>query len=95
MSKYRYDITPDTMKRLVDTYGLKAITGNAGSMLLMDMTVVHGSSVNISPLRRLVLYVNVCAVDNQGTSFTRPDYYAARDFSAVQPGAADCLLQFA
>jgi len=42
-----------------------------------------------------VLYVNVCAVDNQGTSFTRPDYYAARDFSAVQPGAADCLLQFA
>ncbi len=95
VSKYRYDITPDTMKRLVDTYGLEAITGNAGSMLLMDMTVVHGSSVNISPLRRLVLYVNVCAVDNQGTSFTRPDYYAARDFSAVQPGAADCLLQFA
>lgn len=95
VSKYRYDITPDTMTRLVDTYGLEAITGSAGSMLLMDMTVVHGSSVNISPLRRLVLYVNVCAVDNRGESFTRPDYYAARDFNAVQPAAADCLLQFA
>ena len=95
VSKYRYDITPDTMKRLVDSYGLEAITGTAGSMLLMDMTVVHGSSVNISPLRRLVLYVNVCAVDNRGETYTRPEYYAARDFSAVQPGADDCLLQFA
>ncbi len=95
VSRYRYDITPETMARLVDTYGLNAITGPAGSMLLMDMTVVHGSSVNISPLRRLVLYVNVCPVDNRGESFTRPEYYAARDFSPLAVGTDDCLLQFA
>ena len=94
VSKYRYDITPETMDRLVSDYGLASITGTAGSMLLMDMTVVHGSSVNISPLRRLVLYVNVCPVDNRGESYERPEYYAARDFSPVQPAAADCLLQF-
>ena len=95
VSKYRYDITPDTMSRLVDDYGLETITGTAGSMLLMDMTVVHGSSVNISPLRRLLLYVNVCSVDNRGESYVRPEYYAARDFDAVQAADAGCMLQFA
>ena len=95
VSKYRYDITQDTMARLVHEYGLETITGTAGSMLLMDMTVVHGSSVNISPLRRLLLYVNVCPVDNRGESYERPEYYAARDFSPVQPASPDCLLQFA
>ena len=93
VSKYRYDITPETMSRLVDDYGLETITGTAGSMLLMDMTVVHGSSVNISPLRRLLLYINVCPVDNRGESYERPEYYAARDFSPVRAWAADCLLQ--
>jgi len=95
VSKYRYDITPDTMTRLVDDYGLEPITGTAGSMLLMDMTVVHGSSVNISPLRRLLLYINVCPVDNRGESYERAEYYAARDFSPVQAASPDCVLQFA
>ncbi len=95
VSRYRYDITDETMARLVDEYGLEAITAPAGSVLLMDMTVVHGSSVNISPLRRLVLYVNVCPVDNRGESYTRPEYYAARDFSPIEPAPADHLRQFA
>lgn len=92
VSKYRYDIMPDTMSRLVGTYGLQSITAPAGSLLLMDMTVVHGSSVNISPLRRLLLYINVCPTDNRGESYVRPEYYAARDFSAVEAHGADCLL---
>ncbi len=94
VSKYRYDITPETMARLVDDYGLETITATAGSVLFMDMTVVHGSSVNISPLRRLLLYVNVCPVDNQGRSFERPDYYAARDFDPIEPLGADCLVPY-
>lgn len=94
VSKYRYDITPDTMSRLVADYGLEEITGSAGSVLLMDMTVVHGSSVNISPLRRLVLYVNVCPTDNRGETFERAEYYAARDFSALEPLDSDCLRPF-
>ena len=92
VSKYRYDITPETMARLVDEYGLGVITASAGSVLLMDMTVVHGSSVNITPLRRLLLYINVCPVDNRGESYERPEYYAARDFSPIEPLALDCLL---
>jgi ectoine hydroxylase len=95
VSKYRYDITHETMARLVDKHGLETITATAGSVLLMDMTVVHGSSVNISPLRRLLLYVNVCPVDNRGESYERPEYYAARDFSPIEVGPADCVLDFA
>jgi ectoine hydroxylase len=85
VSKYRYDISDETMTRLVDNYGLETITGQAGSVVFMDMTIVHGSTVNISPLRRLLLYVNVCPVDNRGESFERPEYYAARDFSPIVP----------
>ncbi len=94
VAKYRYDISPETMARLVDTYGLEAITGPAGSVLLMDMTVVHGSSVNISPLRRLILYINVCPTDNRGESYQRPEYYAARDFSPLESHGSDCLRSF-
>lgn len=94
VAKYRYDITDETMTDLVDRYGLEAITGTAGSLLLMDMTVVHGSSINISPFRRLLLYINVCPVDNQGKSFERPEYYAARDFDPIEPLAADCLDRY-
>ena len=93
-SKYRYDITPATMRRLVDAHGLEAITGRAGSVVFMNMAVVHGSSVNITPLRRIILYLNVSAVDNRGESFERPEYYAARDFSPIQALDEDCLLAF-
>ncbi len=82
-ARYRYDITPETMSRLVSEYGLEAITATAGSVLFMDMTVVHGSTVNISPLRRLLLYVNVTTVDNRGETFAREEFHAARDFSPL------------
>ena len=93
-AKYRYDITKTTMKRLVERRGLEATQGPAGSVLLMNMTVVHGSSVNISPLRRLLLYVPVSATDNRGESFVRPEYYAARDFSPLLPLSDDCILKY-
>ena len=93
-AKFRYDITDDTLSRLVDEQGIKAIEGPAGTVLLMNMAVVHGSSINISPLRRLLLYINVSAVDNKGESFARPEYYAARNFAPLEALKPDCLLGF-
>ena len=61
----------------------------------MDMTVVHGSSVNITPLRRVILYLNVSTVDNRGETYERPEYYAARDFSPVLAAGENCLRDFA
>lgn len=90
-AKYRYDITMEKMSELIHRHGLEHLTGPAGSVVFMDMQVVHGSTVNITPLRRVILYLNVCAIDNQGTTFARPEYLAARDFSPVKPLADDCL----
>ena len=93
-AKFRFDITDDTLSHLVDRQGIKSIEGPAGTVLLMNMAVVHGSSVNISPLRRLLLYINVSALDNRGESFARPEYYAARDFNPLVELEPDCLLNY-
>ncbi|MDP6707181.1 MAG: phytanoyl-CoA dioxygenase family protein [Alphaproteobacteria bacterium] len=94
-ARHRYDITPESMRRLVETHGLEAIEATAGSLLFMNMTVVHGSSVNITPLRRLLLYINVSTIDNRGETFARPEYHAARDFTPLEALPDDCLLSLA
>jgi len=95
VSKFRYDISPETLSRLAHEHGIEPILGPAGSVLFMDMTVVHGSSVNITPLRRVILYLNVSTVDNRGETYERPEYYAARDFSPVLAAGENCLRDFA
>ena len=85
----------ERMSQLIDRYGLEHITGPAGSVVFMNMQVVHGSTVNITPLRRVILYLNVCTVDNCGTAFRRPEYLAARDFNPLQPAAENCLTALA
>jgi ectoine hydroxylase len=94
-SKYRYDITMERMSQLISDYGLEHITGPAGSVVFMNMQVVHGSTVNITPLKRVILYLNVCTTDNCGTAFRRPEYLAARDFNALAPAGEDCLTALA
>ncbi len=93
-ARHRYDISPETMSRLVGDHGLEAIEATAGSLLFMNMTVVHGSSVNITPLRRLLLYINVSTVDNRGETFARAEYHAARDFTPLEALSEDCLLAY-
>lgn len=95
VSRYRYDIKPETLASLTKENGMEPIMGPAGSVLFMDMTVVHGSTVNITPLRRVILYLNVSTVDNRGETFERPEYYAARDFSAIEASDENCLRNFA
>ncbi len=91
-ARYRYDLTAADVAELAAANGIEAILGPAGTVLFMQLNLVHASSINIAPLRRIILYLNVSTVDNRGTSFARPDYYAARDFAALEPLAADCLL---
>ena len=54
-AKFRFDITDDTLSYLVNRKGIKSVDCPAGTVLLMNMAVLHRSSVNISPLRRLLL----------------------------------------
>jgi ectoine hydroxylase len=94
-ARHRFDISQETMQRLVGRYGLEAIVGPRGSVLLMNMAVVHGSSVNIAPTRRVILYLNMSACDNRGETFKRPEWQAARDFRPLEPLAPDCLASLA
>lgn len=92
-ARYRYDISRQTMARLVECFGVEAVMGPGGSVLFMDGNLVHGSTVNMTPLRRAILYINITDTDNRGT-FDRPEYQAARDFSPLQSLDDDCLMKW-
>ena len=92
-ARYRYDISRETMATLVERFGVEAVKGPPGSVLFMDGCLVHGSSVNMTPLRRAILYINITDTDNHGTC-VRPEYQAARDFSPLQSLDDDCLMKW-
>jgi ectoine hydroxylase len=84
-------IDPDRLAELADQGGVEAMTGAAGTVMWMHSNLVHGSTENISPRRRALFSVVYAAADNRPTLAERSERYAARDFTAVEPLADDCL----
>jgi ectoine hydroxylase len=80
-----------TIEQLVDRGGIVAPRGPAGSMLMFHSCLVHGSSSNMSPWSRTIVYLSLCAVSNHIRRFKRPDYIAHRDFTPIVPLPDDCL----
>ncbi|MCG8691609.1 MAG: phytanoyl-CoA dioxygenase family protein [Minwuiales bacterium] len=85
----------ETVSRLVDEGGLVAPTGPAGSVLMFDCNLVHGSPSNMSPFDRTIVYVSLCHVDNHIRRFKRPDWIAERDFTPIESLSDDCLAGLA
>jgi ectoine hydroxylase len=85
----------DMVKRLADEGGIVAPTGAPGSVLLFHGNLVHGSTANITPYGRIIVYLTLCAVSNHIRKPTRPEWIAHRDFTPIVPVADDALLQFA
>jgi ectoine hydroxylase len=56
---------------------------------------VHGSSGNITPYPRKIVYLTLCAVSNHITQFKRPEFIAHRDFAPIKACADDALLTYA
>jgi len=75
--------------------GIVAPTGKAGSVLMFHGNLVHGSSPNITPYPRKIVYLTLCAVSNHITKFTRAEWIAHRDFTPIVPVADDALLAYA
>ena len=75
--------------------GIVAPTGKAGSVLMFHGNLVHGSSPNITPYPRKIVYLTLCAVSNHITKFTRPEWIAHRDFTPIVPVPDDALLAYA
>jgi ectoine hydroxylase len=75
--------------------GIVAPTGKAGSVLMFHGNLVHGSSPNITPYPRKIVYLTLCAVSNHITKFTRDEWIAHRDFTPITPVPEDALLDYA
>lgn len=73
--------------------GIDVPLGPAGSVLYFDGKAVHGSSTNISPLNRRILYITYNRVDNLPSRVVEevPDFVAARVYDALRPTDGDIL----
>ncbi|WP_433685167.1 ectoine hydroxylase [Nocardia sp. CA-119907] len=73
---------------LADRYGITQFTGPAGSALLFDSNIMHGSSNNITPFPRSNIFLVFNSVENTlvqpfAAPAPRPTYIASRDFTPV------------
>jgi ectoine hydroxylase len=82
-----------TVTQLVQEGGIVAATGKPGGMLMFHGNLVHGSSGNITPYPRKIVYLTLNAVSNYIRTPTRPEFIAHRDFTPIEPAADDVLVQ--
>jgi hypothetical protein len=82
-----YAIDADLLARLTARRGIESATGPAGSILLFDSRIVHGSGTNMSPHPRGVVLVTYNRTDNAlpDRAAPRPEFLAARDATALVP----------
>ena len=72
--------------------GLVSAKGPPGTALIFGDTLVHSSSINMSPWPRMIFSLILNPVSNALTRRQRPDYQHHRDLSPVVPLTDDCLL---
>jgi ectoine hydroxylase len=80
----------ESLRRLAEHGGLAAATGAAGSVLLFDGNVMHGSSSNISPYPRSNLFFVYNSVENRLVApfcglAPRPNHIANRRPEVARP----------
>jgi len=78
----------DHLGRLAATHGIDQFTGPAGSALLFDANLMHGSGDNITPFPRSNIFVVFNSVENTlvepyAAACRRPEFVAARDFAPL------------
>ncbi|WP_275671763.1 ectoine hydroxylase [Paenibacillus ginsengarvi] len=73
----------ESLRHLVSQGGIEAPTGKAGSIVLFDCNVMHGSNSNITPYPRSNIFIVYNSVENRlQTPYSgkqpRPDFIATR-----------------
>jgi len=86
-AKLKYTLEQETIAEWVEDRGIVAPKGPAGSLLIFDSNMAHGSVPNISPFDRKLLIVTYNSVQNQPTfpGEPRPEYLVGHDFTPLQP----------
>ncbi len=87
--------TNDTVARLVERNGIVTPTGKPGGVLMFHANILHGSSGNITPYPRRIVYLTLSALSNAIRKPTRPAFIAHRDFTPVSAGVPDALARLA
>ncbi|MYG53586.1 MAG: proline hydroxylase [Rhodospirillaceae bacterium] len=85
-------VDDETVAGLVAEGGLVAAKGPPGTVLIFGDTLVHGSSINMTPWPRTIFSLILNPVANALTRRKRPDHQHHRDLSPVEPLDDDCLL---
>ncbi|MGV9750020.1 ectoine hydroxylase [Nocardia farcinica] len=73
---------------LAQRYGITQFTGRAGSALLFDSNIMHGSANNITPFPRSNIFLVFNSVENTlvepfAAPAPRPTYIGSRDFTPL------------
>jgi ectoine hydroxylase len=85
-------IEADIIREMAEQAGVVAHLGPAGSVVMMDVAMVHGSTENISPMSRTFYYLIYNSVENKCIERLRDEYHACNDFDAITPLPDDCLV---
>ncbi len=85
----------DTVTRLVEAGGIVTPIGKPGGVLMFHGNLVHGSSGNITPYPRKIVYLTLNAVSNYIRKPTRAEWIAHQDFAPIRPVPADALRRYA
>ncbi|MGW5313535.1 ectoine hydroxylase [Nocardia thailandica] len=80
--------TEEDITALAERHGIAQFTGRAGSALVFDSNLMHGSAGNITPFPRSNIFLVFNSVANRleepfAAPAPRPEYIAAREFAAV------------
>ncbi|MFE1288823.1 phytanoyl-CoA dioxygenase family protein [Streptomyces sp. NPDC058751] len=79
-------LRPEQMSMLVDRHGMVSPKGAAGSVILFDPQIVHGSAPNMSPFPRRLLIATYNDVANAPVPLgePRPAYVVGRDTTPLE-----------
>ncbi|MFG1889103.1 phytanoyl-CoA dioxygenase family protein [Micromonospora sp. NPDC049051] len=94
-ARLKYTVDTESLRSLVDKQGIVSVKGPAGTVLLFDPAVVHGSSNNLSPYDRclLILSYNSSHHPLAEVPRPRPEFLASRNPVPLRPLEHDDLPQ--
>ena len=87
-----WTLDQDTITKLIEDGGIVSAKGPPGSLLIFGDTLVHGSSINMSPWRRTIFSLITNPISNAQTTNKRPEWIHHQDTSPIKCLDDNCLI---
>ncbi|MBV9496287.1 MAG: phytanoyl-CoA dioxygenase family protein [Acidobacteria bacterium] len=85
------DIPLDVVTAAANEHGIVPLMGSAGSAILFDSLVIHGSAPNVSPWQRRIFYLNYVAASCSDLQPLRAKHHCDVDVRPLTALPDDCL----